>query len=355
MTAIVFGFILNYSGSDLFICSAYYPRWWEVQIPSQRWLIVHQFSAWHVNFNIALWSFEPQVKGVHNLIDMALASPHSTPPHLLYTISIGVLNNKKAIQLVLPPIINSAAEYRGARPAKEGPIGPESAVGTGYSKSKWVSERLLEVASAKTAVNSVIIHVGQICGGPNGFWNENEWLPSLIQYSIHITCLPFSEQVSLIGWTGVFYNLTYWCIQSISWIPSTSAGRAITEIRHSSSWFVHLAHPHPVPWGTIFGAFSALLGVPLFPYSEWLACLEESGKATREKNDDLWNNPTLRIIEFFRTDSMGIASARIISLLLIDEAQKVSETLCDDNIPQLGIEDVKRWLDYWRNMGLLSQ
>jgi hypothetical protein len=135
----------------------------------------------------------------------------------------------------------------------------------------------------------------------------------------------------------------------------TSAGRAIAEIRHSSSQFVHLAHPHPVPWGTIFDAFSALLGVPLVPYSEWLARLEESGKATREKNDDLRNNPALRIIELFRTDSMGIASARGISLLSIDEAQKVSETLRDDNLPQLGIEDVKRWLDYWRNMGLLSQ
>ena len=133
------------------------------------------------------------------MIDLALASPHSTPPRLLYTSSIGLLNSKEDIQPVLPPIINSAAEYGGARPAKEGPIGPESAVGTGYGESKWVSERLLEVASAQTAVNSVIIRVGQICGGPNGFWNENEWLPSLIRSSVHITCLPFSEQVSSIG------------------------------------------------------------------------------------------------------------------------------------------------------------
>jgi hypothetical protein len=114
-----------------------------------------------------------------------------------------------------------------------------------------------------------------------------------------------------------------------------------------------------VLWGTIFDAFSALLGVPLVPYSEWLARLEESGKATvaasgTEKNDDLRNNPALWIIELFHTDSMGIASARGISLLSIDEAQKVSETLRGDNLWQLGIEDVKRWLDYWRNMGLLS-
>ena len=162
-------------------------------------MVVHQFLAWHVDFNVTLRSFEPQVKGVRNLIDLALASPHPTPPRLLYTSSIGVLNSKKVIQLVIPPITDSAAEYRGASPAKEGPIEPESAVGTGYGESKWVSERLLELASAQTVVNPVIIRVGQICGGPNGSWNENEWLPSLIRSSVHIICLPSSEQVSSIG------------------------------------------------------------------------------------------------------------------------------------------------------------
>jgi thioester reductase-like protein len=89
-----------------------------------------------------------------------------------------------------------ALEHRTDGPAKEATIGPEVAVGTGYGESKWVSERLLEVAAAESPLEPTIIRVGQICGGPNGFWNEKEWVPSLIRSSVHLNCLPSSEQVS---------------------------------------------------------------------------------------------------------------------------------------------------------------
>jgi thioester reductase-like protein len=89
-----------------------------------------------------------------------------------------------------------AAECKTNGPAKESPIGPEVAVGSGYSESKWVSERLLEIAAAETPLQPTIIRVGQICGGPNGFWNDKEWVPSLIRSSIHLKCLPSSEQVN---------------------------------------------------------------------------------------------------------------------------------------------------------------
>lgn len=81
-------------------------------------------------------------------------------------------------------------------PALEVPIGPEVAAGSGYSESKWVSERLLEIAAAETLLEPTIIRVGQICGSHNGFWNAKEWLPSLVQSSIHLGCLPSSQQVS---------------------------------------------------------------------------------------------------------------------------------------------------------------
>jgi nucleoside-diphosphate-sugar epimerase len=57
-------------------------------------MVIHVLLAWQVDFNVALRSFEPQVKGVRNLIDLALGSPLATPPRLLYTSSIGVLNRK---------------------------------------------------------------------------------------------------------------------------------------------------------------------------------------------------------------------------------------------------------------------
>lgn len=89
-----------------------------------------------------------------------------------------------------------SVECKTSGPAKESPTEPGVAVGSGYSESKWVSERLLEVAAIETPLKPTIIRMGQICGGPNGFWNPKEWLPSLIRSSVHLKCLPSSEQVS---------------------------------------------------------------------------------------------------------------------------------------------------------------
>jgi thioester reductase-like protein len=218
-----------------------------------------------------------------------------------------------------------------------------------------VSERLLEVASANTALNPIVIRVGQICGGPNGFWNEKEWLPSLIRSSVHIRCLPSSEQVISTGWAIIVCHPDIMIFgQKISWIPLTSAAKAIVEMRFSSAQFVHLVHPRPVPWSTVFGAFCSLLAIPLVPYSKWLSRLEGSSQAittasAKAPTEALKNNPALRLIEFFRSDVMGLASAKGIPLLSLDEAQKASETLRGDKLAQLGIEDVKRWIDYWRS------
>jgi thioester reductase-like protein len=81
-----------------------------------------------------------------------------------------------------------AIEDQTVGPAKESPIGPEVAIGSGYSESKWVSEKLLEVAAAETSLKPTTIRVGQICSGPNGFWNDKEWLPSLIRSGVYLGC-----------------------------------------------------------------------------------------------------------------------------------------------------------------------
>lgn len=47
--------------------------------------------AWPVNFNLGLTSFEPSIKGLRGLVDLALASPRATPPRVIYISSQGVL------------------------------------------------------------------------------------------------------------------------------------------------------------------------------------------------------------------------------------------------------------------------
>ena len=83
-------------------------------------------------------------------------------------------------------------------PIEETPVDAHVAVGQGYTESKWVSEKLLEIATEHTALKSVIVRVGQICGGPNGSWNTAEWLPSMVRSGINLRCLPIMHEVCLL-------------------------------------------------------------------------------------------------------------------------------------------------------------
>jgi thioester reductase-like protein len=68
---------------------------------------------------------------------------------------------------------------------------PDSAIGNGYSESKWVAERILQSASAAVPVlRNIVVRVGQIAGGKAGDWNAVEWLPSLLASGPIIKCLP---------------------------------------------------------------------------------------------------------------------------------------------------------------------
>jgi hypothetical protein len=144
----------------------------------------------------------------------------------------------------------------------------------------------------------------------------------------------------------------------VEWVPSVAAAKAVTEMRCSSAQIVHLAHPRPVLWSTLFEAFSDTLNIRLVPFSEWLARLERSREAlttasAEEEAKAIRNNPALQLIHFFRAvyskEATGLPS------LSLDEAKKASETLRDDNLCPLSVVDVELWVSYWRRTGSLPK
>jgi thioester reductase-like protein len=70
---------------------------------------------------------------------------------------------------------------------------------SGYSESKWVSERLLWAAGQSTPLRPIIIRVGQLCGGINGNWNVREWFPALARASQVVGGVPQNFGVSLLS------------------------------------------------------------------------------------------------------------------------------------------------------------
>lgn len=87
--------------------------------------------------------------------------------------------------------------YIGPSPAPEEYLAePDSALGLGYSESKWVSEHILRTASSQqTALSTTVMRCGQMTGGPSGAWNTHEWFPSLLKSSIKMGKIPAIEGV----------------------------------------------------------------------------------------------------------------------------------------------------------------
>ncbi|KAJ3481757.1 hypothetical protein NLI96_g7439 [Meripilus lineatus] len=281
--------------------------------------IIH--NAYRVDFNLTLTSFEPNIKTIRQLIDLSLSSPRPSPARILFISSIGVLRN-----------------YEGDGPIKEEHVQPAVAVGSGYGESKWVGERLLELATSETPIQASTIRVGQISGGANGAWNTSEWVPALIKSSIHLKNLPSIDK-------------------DISWIPAEATAQAIIDLRKSTATVLHVANPHRVSWDTIFAPLAKTLNLPVIPYIQWLDLLEKSGEnldATSEV-EALRTNPALRILEFFRSakDVKSPKSTEAVGLPLLDTsaAQKDAPSLA--NITPVGKSDLNLWLAYWKHVGYL--
>jgi len=82
----------------------------------------------------------------------------------------------------------------------EAPILPEVSAGNGYTESKWIAEEIIQYASNHTKLASVIVRVGQVCGGgPNGYWNTTEWFPAIVQSGPTIGCIPSDDRVCCAG------------------------------------------------------------------------------------------------------------------------------------------------------------
>jgi thioester reductase-like protein len=133
------------------------------------------------------------------MIDFALGSPRSMPPRLLFTSSIGIVQwlfNHNVIMQHLHIYIILLA-WSNIPPAPEDAITDLSIISmSGYSESKWVSERILFTARQQMVLLPVIICVGQLCSGMNGNWNTREWFPALARASQIVKGVPDNEGVS---------------------------------------------------------------------------------------------------------------------------------------------------------------
>ncbi|KAJ7363860.1 acyl transferase domain-containing protein [Mycena albidolilacea] len=286
------------------------------QISSRVTHIIH--NAWNINFGAPLVEFDTLIRGTLNLLRLAEVSKAS----FSFVSTIGVY---QGTQLFAP-----APE----RPIDQFPIHLPS----GYLQSKWLAERLVQMASDVWGVSSNVIRIGLLTGAANGYWDVSHWLPTLVESGLHVGCLPDGDGI-------------------VSWIPVGLAARAILDFHQLSNETVHLVHPRPITWTWLISLIAADLNLVLVPYSEWLARLEYAAKSSFQSGSTTAPNQiaAVKLLDFYRiashttNEAQGVVeSLGFLPVVVMEKGLHASASL--GGATPLTAHDVETWMLYWRSV-----
>lgn len=244
-------------------------------------------NQWQVDFNLALSSYEPFILGTLNLIKLCSSSQLSPP--IFFTSSIGSVGHW--------------GSTRGSKSVPEAAVSdPSAPLPQGYSQSKWITERLLDAARARSGISSAVLRVGQIAGpvkfGTKGVWNKQEWLPSIIASSKYLGCIPAQLPSQ----------------NDIRWIPVDMMAGVIVDLvqqdclqaRNESTeekWtkYYHLVNPSSGRWEDLVPAvqdYFSSTSIDVVLFREWVDRLLKSDD---QIGADVAANPALKLIAFYES------------------------------------------------------
>lgn len=237
-------------------------------------------NAWAVNFNMGLESFEDtHVAGTRRCVDFSAAAQYH--PHIIFISSIASTGNW------------TGSGHSGLVP--EVYIEDDSLpLPQGYGESKHVAGCILAAAAKKSGIPSSIVRVGQLAGpsAEKGFWNKQEWLPSIIASSKVIGKIPRT-----LGNEDV-----------VDWVPVDSAARVLLDIAQTRLGtqankkldIFHLVNPEVVSWSELVPGvqeFYAASGTKIeaVEFHDWLSTLKQL-PMTQEQ---MIKVPGLKLISFY--------------------------------------------------------
>ncbi|KAI1290578.1 hypothetical protein F5Y03DRAFT_378175 [Xylaria venustula] len=270
-------------------------------------LVIH--SAWAVNFNIPVQSFEGQhIAAVHNLIQLCLRVQTPEPARFYFCSSVSAAGGT--------PRPGTVAE---------GPvIDPAHAQNTGYARSKYVAEHITRNAMRKTGAPAEVLRIGQLIGDTVvGEWNATEGVPMMIQTAVTLGALPTLDE-------------------EMSWLPVDCAAASIVELAGvtesgksidrtlDSDVVYQILNPQRFHWtrDMLPSLTKAGLEFEALPTDQWMERLRNSDR-------DPSKNPPIKLLEWFESKyghgKSGTQSGGLV--YLTDETRKNSETL--RNVPDV--------------------
>ncbi|KAJ5577390.1 uncharacterized protein N7459_006354 [Penicillium hispanicum] len=232
--------------------------------------IIH--SAWAVNFNLGVRSFEQQhVRGTYNLINFCLRSKLPNPARFFFCSSVSAASNTPKPATVAETMIEDLSHAQTM----------------GYGRSKLVTEHITRGAMRDTNIHARVLRIGQLGGDTvSAQWNDTEAVALMFRSVLTTGVLPALDERP-------------------SWLPVDQCAQAITDIslnKSSASLDVnlvyHLVNPRTFSWkNDLLPALRQGSALPSFDTvspEEWLDKLARS-------EQDPEKNPSIKLIDFWRS------------------------------------------------------
>lgn len=277
-------------------------------------------NAWPVNFNLSTDSFEPNLHGVRQLCDLAATA------------------TKRAMVLFISSISVAAKWDPSLGPVAEDSIEDLSLPSNGYGRSKLIGSMIVDAAGRAGDFPAVSIRMGQIAGpelGGAGAWNRNEWFPSIVESSLHLSALPCElGRADRVDWIP---------IERAAALVAEVAGADVGEPYEATGGYFHGVNPAVTTWQELAPAVKDFYGdriKEMVTFEEWVGRLE--GQAT----DDAVGaeaNPGLKLIDTYRS-MLGDPNT---DPVIFDTSRTCSRSLTLRTSQAVTAELVKHWCKQW--------
>ncbi|CAO2652055.1 Nn.00g003380.m01.CDS01 [Neocucurbitaria sp. VM-36] len=266
------------------------------ELRSKLTLVIH--SAWAVNFNISVQSFEDQhIKAIHGFLNFCQSTTHGSPGRFLFCSSVSSAAATPRPGKVLEKQVDNIAHVQG----------------TGYARSKYVAEHIVHNAAKDAGADARVLRIGQLVGDTlAGEWNATEGIPLMIQTALTLGALPQLDE-------------------EMSWLPVDIAAKIILDLSLSSAdrsvdpdLVYHVLNPNRFHWTRDMLPALAAAGLKFeaIPTDQWMERLRNSER-------DPLKNPPIKLLDWFESKYGLKASSAPKGILeyLTDETRKDSETL----------------------------
>ncbi|RAR09693.1 acetyl-CoA synthetase-like protein [Stemphylium lycopersici] len=270
------------------------------ELRSKLTLVIH--SAWAVNFNLSVQSFENEhITAVQNLINFCQTASEGDKARFFFCSSV-----------------SSAAGTPRPGTVPEGPVANISHVqNTGYARSKYVAEQIVLNGAKQAGADARVLRIGQLVGDSRvGQWNITEGIPLMIQTAVTLGALPaLDEEMSWLPVDSAARIILDCC--DISTTPSKSGASNVIK-SPSSDLVYHILNPTRFHWTREMLPILAAAGLQFetLPTSQWMDKLRKSER-------DPEKNPPIKLLDWFES-KYGYGASTKKSGPLVYQTEKTS-------------------------------